>query len=60
VRDIAIQELQIKNCKSRIANQELQIINCKSRIANHEMSLKDSKEDIIVFQFKKKFLPSLS
>jgi hypothetical protein len=27
------QELQVKNCKSRIANQELQVKNCKSRIA---------------------------
>jgi hypothetical protein len=27
------QELQVKNCKSRIASQELQVKNCKSRIA---------------------------
>jgi hypothetical protein len=38
---IANQELQIKNCKSRIANQELQIKNCKSRIANQELQIQE-------------------
>jgi hypothetical protein len=33
--------LQIKNCKSRIANQELQIKNCKSRIANQELQIQE-------------------
>jgi hypothetical protein len=34
------QELQVKNCKSRIASQELQVKNCKSRIASQELQKK--------------------
>jgi hypothetical protein len=34
------QELQVKNCKSRIASQELQVKNCKSRIASQELPKK--------------------
>jgi hypothetical protein len=39
-RGTFFQELQVKNCKSRIASQELQVKNCKSRIA--KKSLLDS------------------
>jgi hypothetical protein len=35
-----IQELQVKNSKSRIASQELQVLNCKSRIASQELQVK--------------------
>jgi hypothetical protein len=40
------QELQVKNCKSRIASQELQVKNCMSRIANQELKLKNCKSRI--------------
>jgi hypothetical protein len=40
------QELQIKNCKSRIASQELRVKNCKSRIASQELQVKNCKSRI--------------
>jgi hypothetical protein len=41
------QELQVKNCKSRIASQELQVKNCKSRIASQELQVKNSKKSLL-------------
>jgi hypothetical protein len=43
------QALQIKNCKSRIANQELQIKNWKSRLGNQELEIKNCNQE---FQIK--------
>jgi hypothetical protein len=40
------QEMQIKNCKSRIANQELQIKNCKLGIANQELQIRNQEHHI--------------
>jgi tRNA splicing ligase len=42
---ISSQELQVKNCKSRIAGQELQVKNCKSRIASQELQVKNCKKN---------------
>jgi hypothetical protein len=51
----ACQELQVKNCKSRIASQELQVKDCKSRIASQELQVKNCKSRIA----KKSLLDSL-
>jgi hypothetical protein len=40
-------ELQVKNCKSRIASQELQVNKCKSIIASQELQVKNCKKSLL-------------
>jgi hypothetical protein len=54
LRDIANEEFQVKNCKSRIASQELQVKNCKSRIASQELQVKNCKSRITSQELQKK------
>jgi hypothetical protein len=44
---------------SRIASQELQVKNCKSRIASQELQSRIASQDLQVKNCKKKFLDSL-
>jgi hypothetical protein len=53
------QELQVKNCKSRIASQELQVKNCKSRIASQELQVNNCKSRIASQELQKSLFDSL-
>jgi hypothetical protein len=50
LRNIANEELQVKNCKLRIASQEFQVKNSKSRIPSQEFQVTSFKDFLAAFK----------